>query len=221
MKIATWNIDRLKTKKNLIQVVENIQKIDADILILTEFNGIVELPYFKYTVETQKLPEKPYDYKETERRVCIFSKYPIKQIFETYDDLTSCCAEFETDYGNLIVYGTIVGIVGNTDKNFKSDLKKQIEDINKFSKLGNFCYCGDLNISFSDNYYFTNFGRENFRDCFNENNLKNLTENLSENIDHIIMTETFTNNLKFEITEWNENKELSDHKGICVKLQNK
>ena len=80
MKIATWNIDRLKTKKNLIPVVENIQKIDADILILTEFNGIVELPYFKYKIETQKLPEKPYDYKETERRVCIFSKFPIKQI---------------------------------------------------------------------------------------------------------------------------------------------
>lgn len=220
MKIATWNIDRVKSKKNLIPIIENIQKIDADILILTEYNKIVELPYFKYKIETYKLPEMPYNYKETERRVTIFSKFPIKQIFKTYDSLSSCCAEFETEIGDLIVYGTIVGIIGNNDKNFKSDLKNQIEDINKFSKLGNFCYCGDLNISFSDNYYFTNFGRESFIDCFQKNNLRNLTEKINENIDHIIVSEQFIRNLKFDITEWNQNMKLSDHKGICVKIEN-
>lgn len=218
MKIATWNIDRIKRKKDLIPIAENIQKIDADILILTEFNKILELPNYKYKIETLKISENQYNYKETERRVSIFSKYPIKKVFKTYDLMTSCCAEIETKFGNLIVYGTIVGIIGFVDKNFKTDLMKQTEDIESLSKLGNFCYIGDLNISFSDNYYFTHFGRKSFLDCFESNSLKIVTENLKENIDHIVLSENFANNFKFEISEWNIDKNLSDHKGICLKL---
>lgn len=220
MKIATWNTDRLKTKKKLNSVVESIQEIDADILILTEYNSILELPFYKYKIATEKLLESPYDYKETERRVAIFSNFPINKIFKTYDDQTSCCAEFKTDFGDLIVYGTVVGIVGNTDPNFKTDLIKQTEDVANISKLGNFCYAGDLNISFSDNYYFTRFGREKFLECFKNNLLKNLTESVPENIDHIILTESFTQGFNYEISEWNIDKILSDHKGICIEMKN-
>ena len=218
MKIATWNIDRLKRKKDLIPIAESIQKIDADILILTEYNKILELPNYKYQIETLKISENQYNYKETERRVSIFSKFPIKQVFKTYDEMTSCCAEIQTNFGNLIVYGTIVGILGYSDKNFKTDLEKQTKDINSLSKLGHFCYSGDLNTSFSDNYYFTHFGRNTFLECFESNNLKNITENLKENIDHIVLSENFSKNFKYEIVEWNIDKKLSDHKGICLKL---
>ena len=219
MKIATWNIDRLKSKKNVIPIVECIQKIDADILILTEYNSILELPFYEYKSTTEQLPEIPYHYKETERRVAIFSKFPIKKSFKTYDSQTSCCVELETNFGNLIVYGTVVGIIGNTDPDFKTDLIKQTEDISTISKFGNFCYAGDLNISFSDNYYFTKFGRETFLDCFIRNQLTNLTGNLSENIDHIILTESFVTQFKSDISEWNIGKKLSDHKGICIELK--
>lgn len=219
MKIATWNIDRLKSKKNIFPIVECIQKIDADILILTEYNSILELPFYEYKSTTEQLRESPYHYKETERRVAIFSKFPINKSFKTYDSQTSCCVELETNFGNLIVYGTVVGILGNTDSDFKIDLIKQKEDINTISKLGNFCYAGDLNISFSDNYYFTKFGRETFLDCFERNQLTNLTESLSENIDHIILTEIFATQFKSEITEWNSDKILSDHKVICIELK--
>ena len=218
MKIATWNIDRLKIKKKLNYVVENIKKIDADIIILTEFNNLVQLPFYKYKFETEKLPKEPYNYAETERRVAIFSKFPIKRTFKTYDDLTTCCAEIETNFGNLIIYGTIVGIIGFSDKNFKSDLEKQIEDIKNIAKLGNFCYVGDLNTSFSDKYYFTHFACENFLKCFLENDLENITENLQNNIDHFVVSKNFLKNLNFEISEWNQDLLLSDHKGICVEL---
>ena len=36
MKIATWNIERLKKKKYLSEILSEIEKIDADILVLTE-----------------------------------------------------------------------------------------------------------------------------------------------------------------------------------------
>jgi len=218
MKIATWNIDRLKNKGNLIPIIEVIKKVNADILILTEFNNLVELPFYEFKVETKKLPKEPYNYSETERRVSIFSKFPIIKVFETYDEMTSCCAELETDFGNLIVYGTIVGIVGIPDKHYNSDLEKQISDINKLAKFGDFCYSGDLNMSFSDNYYFTKNGREKFIQCFNENKITNATENLSENIDHIVITKKLLADFKVQILEWNEDKKLSDHKGICIEL---
>lgn len=151
MKIATWNIDRLKSKKNILPIVECIQKIDADILILTEYNSILELPFYEYKITAEPLLQSPYHYKETERRGAVFSKFPIKKSFKRYDGQTSCCAELETNFGNLIVYATVVGIIENTDLNFKTDLIKQTEDISTISKFGNFCYAGDLNISFSDN----------------------------------------------------------------------
>jgi len=219
MKIATWNIDRLKSLSKSSGIIRNLKEIDADILILTEYNKLLHLPYYQYKVETNKILDNQYNYKETETRVAIFSKFPIRQIFKTYDNQTSCCAEFETDFGNLIVYGTIVGIVGNSDKNFKADLIKQTEDIESLSKLGSFCYSGDLNISFSDNYYFTQFGREKFLESFRNNRLTNLTGNLKENIDHIIISEDFIKNLNHEISEWNTSKNLSDHKGVLLELK--
>ena len=36
MKIATWNVERLKKKKYLPEIISEIEKINADILVLTE-----------------------------------------------------------------------------------------------------------------------------------------------------------------------------------------
>lgn len=220
MKIATWNIDRLKRKKDCVAIAESIRLLNADILILTEFDLQLELPFYDYLITTAKLTSQPYNYAETERRVAIFSKFPIKKTFKTVDKDSSCCAEIETEFGGLIVYGTIVGIVGNTDINFKSDLLKQIEDINWISKQGNFCYAGDLNISFSDNYYFTHFGRSNFLNTFENNKLKNFTAQVQQNIDHIVLTASFTDSLIIKVSEWNTAKKWSDHKGTCVEIEN-
>jgi len=218
MKIATWNIERLKTRKISNLILKETKSINADILILTEYNHL-ELDDYGFKVETKNLPATgSCNYSKTERRVVIFSKYPVVSAFETYDNSTSCCAEFKTPNGSLIVYGSIVGILGNRDKNFNSELDMQINDINKFHKKGNFCYAGDLNMSFSDNYYYTKDGRKKFIDCFQKNNLINLTEKVKESIDHIIVNENFLKNSKVDIYEWNTDKKLSDHKGICVEF---
>lgn len=218
MKIATWNVERLKPKKVLNLILDEIKSIDAYILILTEYDQLLDLTDYQYKIETEQLPSDSFDYAETERRVAIFSKYPILKTFETYDPLTSCCAEIETPSGNLIVYGTIVGILGNRDANYSEELEMQIEDIQRFTKKGNFCFAGDLNMSFSDNYYFTQKGRESFLKCFKENNLINLTEKVNENIDHVVMSQSFINESELNIYEWNTDKSLSDHKGICVEF---
>ncbi len=97
-------------------------------------------------------------------------------------------------------------------------MRKQIEDYRKFAKTKNLCIIGDYNISFCDNYYFTNFGITELNKSFAENEITNLTQNKTETIDHIAISKEFIANSKVEIAEWNCAKELSDHKGISVKL---
>lgn len=220
MKIATWNIERLRIKHNRIQIQFEIEKINADILILTEFDNLVELPLYKFKYETEELSQEPYHYRETERRVAIFSKYPIKKSFNTFDNKTSCCIEIILEKEKLIVYGTILGIIGIGDKNFYSDLDGQIEDICSFSPIDNFCFGGDLNTTFADNTYVSKKARQKLINCFEENKLVITTGNIRENVDHIILSEKFISNKKIQITTWNVEKKISDHIGICVELIN-
>ena len=72
--------------------------------------------------------------------------------------------------------GMTAGFIGSKGVKFKDDLPKQIADFNKFSKTENLCIIGDYNISFCDNYYFTNLGRTELNKSFVENKINNLTE---------------------------------------------
>lgn len=218
MKIATWNIERLQKRKNK-EIIQAIKQIQADILILTEASDLIDLSDdYPFNSKTILLQNSNNNYRTDERRVFIYSKYPISQTIKTYDERTSCCAEIETPFGNLIIYGTIIGIYGNRRKCFLEDLEKQLIDINKISQSTNFCLAGDLNISFSDNYYFTTIGREKLNDVFSKNNLINVTKDIPQNIDHIIISANFNKNAICKTTTWNHDKQLSDHIGVCVEF---
>lgn len=216
MKISTWNIERLKHKKRLDQIQEELNKIDGDILILTEADERVELPQYRHKVLTQPLDEVTYG--RTEYRTIIYSKYPLVGSKPTYDGKTAICPIFETPFGSLAVYGTIIGIHGNRRQSFNNDLREQLTDVNVISKETAMCIAGDFNISFSDNYYYTKHGRDGLNACFDRNKLINLTAELPEAIDHIVLSEDFVGNATVKLSEWNIDKHLSDHKGVCVEL---
>jgi hypothetical protein len=61
------------------------------------------------------------------------------ETFETYDNFTSCSAEIETPFGKLVIYGTIVGVLGNRNEQFIPDLKSQMNDLQKLSEK-NICF---------------------------------------------------------------------------------
>ena len=219
VKIANWNIERLKHSSKIDEIIQILTDLDAEILVLTEFDSKICLENYKYSVSTNLLSEiEPKNYRETENRVTIYSKYEILKQLETFDKYTSLCVELKTEFGNLVVYGTIIGIYGNRNQNFTTDLTKQISDFDKYAKDENFCIVGDYNISFSDNYYFTNFGRNELDKAFDKNNLTLLTRTQKECIDHISISSKLAKEIKIEINEWNFDKKLSDHKGICVNL---
>ena len=220
MRIATWNIERLKHKSDIALLNSTLEELKADILVLTETDSRVARTNYKYCIRTPKLTEiQPDNYLESENRITIFTNYEIIRQHETYDPYTSLSVELKTELGTLIVYGTIIGIFGNRNKNFNADLSQQIRDIEKLSKEENFCFIGDYNTSFADNYYFTHNGRNELNNVFKECKLNLLTRALTECIDHIAISEKFTTNMQTEIGEWNVDKKLSDHKGIYVDLK--
>lgn len=219
MKIATWNMERLKHKAELNKIINLINEQNADILVLTETDSRITLPNFKYRIDTPKLVEiEPTNYLDTENRVSIFTKYEIVQQFETFDKYTSLCVELKTDVGNLKVYGTIMGVYGNRNENFRLDLAQQIKDFDKLSIDNNLCIVGDYNISFADNYYFTNWGRDALNQLFDRNNLNLVTKLRSKCIDHIAISKHFTKEKQISIDEWNQDFKLSDHKGIMAQI---
>lgn len=162
---------------------------------------------------------EPSVYSATENRVSIYTNYPVIREYATYDSKTSICVELLTNRGNLLVYGTIIGIYGNRNSSFLPELKAQAEDIRRLSQAGKaICICGDFNCSFADNYYFTLDGRAALLDLFKEEQISLLTGNQSECIDHIAISSSFTGKAPHKTEEWNTDKRLSDHKGIAVTL---
>lgn len=218
MRIATWNVERLSPQKRLPAILENLQRVGADILVLTETDRRIR-PDYEYAFHTPLLAENVDGnyYRPKENRVSVFTKYPCIRKHPVADANTSLCVELETERGPLAVYGTIFGIYGNRRPSFQQDIREQMEDVRRLVKGGHvLCLCGDFNCSFSDNYYFTNWARETLTESFASCGLKLVTAAQSECIDHIALSSSFPRERAPEVREWNLDKALSDHKGICI-----
>lgn len=224
MRIATWNIERLKhiSEKNTIEKL--CADLDADILVLTEADNRISLDY-KYVYETDILPAsfettsgKIIKYKESERRVVIYSKYPCIRVFDTKDRNTSVALELDTPAGNVVIYGVIIGILGNRDANFNVELANTVNDIQTLSQYGFLVVCGDFNCSFSDGYYFTKYGRDTLQKVFDNCGISITTAGCTECIDHIAVSESLLLGNAVTVYEWNQDKNLSDHKGIMITI---
>jgi exonuclease III len=221
MKIATWNLERptLNGKKTAA-IIETLNKLNADVIVLTETNVFIDLGN-EYIVKHTEKDSLSY-FKDEERRVSIYSKFPIAKQIETFRADTSLCLVLETPKGLLTIYGTVIGNRGNRGYNFKEDLEMQLLDFKKIGLNKNFCVLGDFNISFCDNYYTVKESREKLKNTFNDLQMEILTENLPENIDHIALSKAFIGQSKIKVCWWNNPKEqqaLSDHKGVWGKIE--
>jgi len=221
MKIVTWNLERPKKANHLI--LDKLNEFDADILILTETNSAINLGRDYFFVATKSL-EKGYDgveYKQGENRTTIWSKYKINMQYMTCDSFTSVCAEIESEMGILNVYGTIIGVFGGHGERFRSDLENQLIDFENLSHKNSFCIAGDFNITFSGRAYPSHDARNKMNSIFEKLDLTNLTSNIENSADHIVLSREFLSDKKFNIEIWNEDKTLSDHIGICITLKYK
>lgn len=218
MKIATWNLQRLEKRKNQV-IIEKLIEIDADILILTETNSIVQLNNYN-SISTEILPENFENivYKKGENRVTILTKYKITARHKTFDNYTTVCADVETPYGLLTIYGSIIGVFANRQPRFDDDLYGQISDFERIFKNRNVCFAGDLNVTFSGYPWPSKKVREILIDTFERFQLINTTDKIPDTVDHIVLSKDFLMNKNIEIITWNKDKNLSDHVGHLLIL---
>jgi exonuclease III len=218
MRIATWNLERPKTlsqKNDLIR--KKLEEIKADIWVLTETNDCI-CPGERY----KPYPSEPdLLHSKGEKRVTIWSKYPVIEEHKTFCSSKSVCVTVRNGRGRLVVYGTVVGVYGNREKSFLPDLENQVKDWKRIGGEIPLCIAGDFNVSFSDNYYFTHEGRNKIPACFAELKIENLTYGIKDNIDHIAISKSFLRSAKPTSSEWNLDKKkaiprLSDHIGVSV-----
>lgn len=230
MKIATWNLDRPTTSspKNL-QLLQELKDVDADILILTETNFVID-PGEKYTPLFSDLLPVPglYKYTHGENQTTIWSRYPLSRIQTQHPSITTC-AKVQTPNGDLSVYGTVIGIlgpIGRAKDDFLRNLSEQIQDWKKISsEHGNIAVIGDFNVCWNGEK-FPKTGREEIDRCFEELGILNLTRDVESNIDHIAISGSFLENARYDADprKWNTQKKLrkpklSDHMGVCVTLE--
>lgn len=220
MRIATWNVERLKHKVELNQIVTFCEQAKADILVLTEADNRIALSFANSIATPYLSSYQGVQYNPTERAVITHSNYGIGKVFSTFNAFTAVCIEQNTELGNVLVYGVIIGRFGNRHPDFIQDLNALCKDIDYFVNKGYaVCVCGDFNLSFSDNYYFTAEGRRILTECFERNHIRIVTAEKRESVDHIAMSESFIENKTISIEEWNQDKSLSDHKGVVIEIE--
>lgn len=213
MKILSINLERPKINQTekLNSIKELIFSENPDIIFLTETNLIFEFGTEYFSFHSKELPSF-YDnqnYKEKENRVSIFSKYPIVEAIETYNEYTAICGKINTEFGELTLYGSIIGSFGGKDIHFENDLKNQKNEIEKLK--GNLCYSGDFNISFSGFKYPSNKIVNETKEFFEQQNLKILTEENPDCAIHIVMNQNFLNNKKVRNKLIKIDRKISDH----------
>jgi len=218
MKILTWNLERPKKANQLI--LDKLAEYNADIVVLTETNNIINLGKEYASIESETLV-KDHDginYHKGENRTTIWTKYKILVEHKTFDSYTAVCAQIETPNGSLNVYATIIGVFGGIGERFKSDLENQLLDFEKLTSKKPLCIIGDLNVTFSGRVYPSNEARNKLNNAFDKLKLLNVTATIENNVDHIIVSKGFIKNKKVIIETWNHDNKLSDHIGICLTL---
>lgn len=218
MKIATWNLERLIKRKNQL-VLEKLYDLNADILVLTETNSIIHLENYM-CIATDILPTN-FDnikYEAGEVRVSIFTKYKATTRHNTFDSFTTVCTDIETPFGLLTVYGSIIGVFANRQPRFDNDLNGQLADFEKIFPGRQVCFAGDLNVTFSGRPWPSKIARQILVEAFKTYGLINTTENISDTVDHIVLSNDFLENKRLEIESWNTDKKLSDHVGHLLTL---
>jgi exonuclease III len=220
MKIATWNLERLKKRKKQL-IIDKLIEIDADILILTETDSSIQLDnYFCVSTELLPLGFDNTNYKVGENRVSILTKYKTTSRHETYDSYTTVCSDIETPWGTLTVYGSIIGAFGNRQPRFDKDLYGQLADLERLSANGQICFAGDLNTTFSGRVWPSKKARQTLIDSFEKYKLSNTTASIQDTVDHIVLSASFIENRQPEIKTWNQDKKISDHVGHLLTLLN-
>lgn len=171
MKIATWNVNSIRTRKD--QVLQWLQTNEIDILCLQETkvidkdfprSGFEELGYNIYIYG-----QKAYN------GVAIFSKTPLEAVHFGFSDISNTETSQNFDEQKRVLTGIINGIaivnlyvpngssIDSDKYNYKLNWLNHLKDYLKLllTQTEKICTCGDFNIALEDIDIHNPKGREN------------------------------------------------------------
>jgi hypothetical protein len=235
IKIGTINLDWCKKPtKNLENIKESIRSQKFDFIVITENIEDFNFDPSYNTYHSNPIPiEEEYEYLhygeylngKIPARVSIYTRHKAICKYKVCDPRTSIAYSFYV--GNLvfILYGTIIGTYGikyqkelalKELENFKQDVR-YLKAINR-----NLIIAGDLNTSFIISETYNQLSQINSRNeilnLVENENLVITTANISNNIDHIIITKRISEYYLPDVQEFMNSESLKDqyHKGIQV-----
>jgi hypothetical protein len=234
LKIATWNLDRPKrsNEPRSIRILGALEKIGADILILTETNTCIN-PGIKYVpFSSSPLLGSSFgrgeEYERGENRVTIWVKkeFVAEQRPDLCDSHSSICVRVATSLGTMNIYGTVLGIYGLGGAQFDTALKVQMSDWRRLAEHGPFCIAGDFNIFLEDSTSYSKTARLTVQELFNCLEVEVPSQNISRNVDHLAFSKSFLSNIHLDCKQWNEgqngkppDRNISSHLGVCITLK--
>ncbi|WP_262891360.1 endonuclease/exonuclease/phosphatase family protein [Epilithonimonas arachidiradicis] len=213
-------MERLKINENdELDFIKNlISSENPDVIFLTETNLILDFGAEYFSFHSKELPSfhDNQSYNEKENRTSIFSKYSFTETIETYDNYTAICGKINTEFGELILYGSIIGSFGGRDVHFENDLENQKNEIKNLKE--NICYSGDFNIAFSGWKYPSIKVIDETKAFFNQQNLKILTEENENCAIHIVMNKDFLKNKTVKSKMIKIDRKISDHNAVICEI---
>lgn len=239
-RIATWNLERPCQKgweKNQRRL-NQIHAIDADVWVLTETNKAIELQGYEF-VASSACPWERYE--AGENLVTIWSRWKVLQPIETFDSLWTICAEVDSPFGAMLIYGTVIPYAnyeGNsgTAKRWEEQRRSIQQHHEDWLRLQQkyphhlICVAGDFNQSRDQSGWYEDKQSVDMLTaalqdlslvCVTQDNFQK--KGLSRStVDHICLPASLESHV-VEVGFWEgktlENAKMSDHNGIFVDLE--
>ncbi|TLM69225.1 MAG: endonuclease/exonuclease/phosphatase family protein [Deltaproteobacteria bacterium] len=236
-RIGTWNLDRsgIRGCDRLQPQIEKLLQFNADVWILTETHTSNALPGYTSLASSQDTTF----HKEGESCAAIWSRYPLKKI-ETVDPTSNVCAELESSFGPMLVYGTIItyhadGVSEGLAQPWERHRQAVLEQTAEWRALRQrypdhlFCVAGDFNMNLDGRrWYGVQDAKENLLKgleaadlyCATRDDLQAPPYNLSRStVNHICLSKELKATTPVEVWEGTvAGFQLSDHNGILVEI---
>lgn len=238
IRIATWNLERpnLNGWTKNPRIIGRMQDINADLWILTETNASVSpgIDYFS----TATLPVKNY-HRLGESFTAIWTKWRMLRLIPTFDASLAICAEVESPFGPMIVYGTIITYANdpgpkNKSKQWEEHRKSILKHSDDWQRIRNdypghhLIVGGDFNQSRDGSGWYENKEALNLlTEALYKSELTCVTDidmrkagqlKKRASIDHICVSKGLTANFSVWEGTTEDNIKMSDHNGVLVEL---
>ena len=240
LRIATWNLERPKLNgvaKNSRRL-EKILEINADLWVLTETSSAIALEGYAGLASGSE----PGYHSAGENFVTIWSRWPIRCQIPTFDQTFTVCAEIDSPFGPMVVFGTIItyandGGPNGTARRWEEHRKSIAAHDADWYRLRNefpghlFCIAGDFNQSRDGSGWYedaesvkklsASLDRSSLQ-CVTEGDMRaNGLLQSRASIDHICLSESLASHV-VKIGAWEgttaDGSKMSDHNGIVVDI---